>query len=491
MKLILKIYTVLLLLVGALFLNFTVDDAFITFRYGKNLVEHGVWNWNSSGNNLVEAYTNPLYAVLSIIPHLGNFNVLIFFKVLGVALIYLTYKVLSNNLSGIQKWLSMAFIATNMLIFPHAFSGLETIAFFLSAFYLMTLDDERLNSPGPSWMIFLSPLIRPEGALLSFYIVSSQLKNKRHISIHALAAIGLSCIYFIVRYIYFGYIFPNTFYAKTGEGAITFINNFRTDILPICGWCIAFIFILAHRGRKILPIVLLLGYMFLNLTADLQMNYSYRFAWHMLFPATFYAFYLVIRNDPVTSNVTTVGMPVLFAITVMLNFNPGIDIFSSITYYQKILKSHRALGLILSKYNDRNPILAVGDAGLIPYYSGMYTIDYVGLANTEVAHAGKEKRQPLLPTPDILIVYSRLENSCTPTEYSHAKLGVNVLMKSISSKNYGCILGPNAAGSFYLNMLVDRNFYAYDALATDMAKVKADSNIEVRTRDAIFFPGLR
>jgi hypothetical protein len=32
-----------------LFLSYIVDDAFISFHYGKNLVLHHVWNWNASG----------------------------------------------------------------------------------------------------------------------------------------------------------------------------------------------------------------------------------------------------------------------------------------------------------------------------------------------------------------------------------------------------------------------------------------------------------
>jgi hypothetical protein len=55
--LIIIIGAVSILVLSLLYLSFSVDDSYITFRYAKNLVENGVWNWNASGE-LVEAYTN-------------------------------------------------------------------------------------------------------------------------------------------------------------------------------------------------------------------------------------------------------------------------------------------------------------------------------------------------------------------------------------------------------------------------------------------------
>ena len=48
--------------------RFTVDDAFISWRYGHSLSEVGEWNWNPVGSPRVEAYTNPLYTFVSIVP---------------------------------------------------------------------------------------------------------------------------------------------------------------------------------------------------------------------------------------------------------------------------------------------------------------------------------------------------------------------------------------------------------------------------------------
>ena len=43
---------------------FTTDDAYITFRYGRNLAEGAGLTWNPTGP-MVEGYSNFLYVLLS------------------------------------------------------------------------------------------------------------------------------------------------------------------------------------------------------------------------------------------------------------------------------------------------------------------------------------------------------------------------------------------------------------------------------------------
>ena len=72
-----------------LFSRFTVDDAFITWRYGQNLAQHGVWNFNPTTFDPTQSYTNPIYALISIIPAVLGINVVLFFK-LFLSLIHIS-----------------------------------------------------------------------------------------------------------------------------------------------------------------------------------------------------------------------------------------------------------------------------------------------------------------------------------------------------------------------------------------------------------------
>src|SRR5688500_16079952 len=75
------------ILFSLLFYSFTVDDSYITWRYGKNLVENGVWNWNNN-SDYVESYTSFTYAVLSVVPELFSISSPLFFKVFGLILFF-------------------------------------------------------------------------------------------------------------------------------------------------------------------------------------------------------------------------------------------------------------------------------------------------------------------------------------------------------------------------------------------------------------------
>ena len=76
-----KFFVVLAILVGiVLFFQTTVDDSYICFRYGYNLIHHGIWNWNAD-NERIEAYTSFTYMILSVFPPLLNIQPQIFFKI--------------------------------------------------------------------------------------------------------------------------------------------------------------------------------------------------------------------------------------------------------------------------------------------------------------------------------------------------------------------------------------------------------------------------
>ena len=62
-----------------LYIPLSWDDSYISYRYALNLVNGNHWNWNND-NDVVEAYTNFSYAVLSIVPIYIKIDPTIFFK---------------------------------------------------------------------------------------------------------------------------------------------------------------------------------------------------------------------------------------------------------------------------------------------------------------------------------------------------------------------------------------------------------------------------
>jgi hypothetical protein len=221
-----KIILVLIIaifVVHALSLNFTQDDAFISYRYVKNFINgHGlVFN----PGERVEGYTNFLWIIiLSIFARLG-LDMIIVSKILGVsagaATLFLSYQI-SLNFFRKKDWFFPLFVplllACNSAFAYWSISGLET-AFFvmtvlLSVYFYLT--NERLMIISSA----LSTLVRPEGVLVfgiliihKFFFKKDKLKN---CLFSILGFILLLLPYLIFKIFYYGNLLPNPFYAKTG-----------------------------------------------------------------------------------------------------------------------------------------------------------------------------------------------------------------------------------------------------------------------------------
>ncbi len=88
-----------LLLWTAIYFQFSIDDAYISYRYGKTLVVHHVWNWNPSGVH-EEAYTSAVYTVLSILPAALRVSPALFFKCVGLLCVaWMGYRLYSQSRS--------------------------------------------------------------------------------------------------------------------------------------------------------------------------------------------------------------------------------------------------------------------------------------------------------------------------------------------------------------------------------------------------------
>ncbi len=219
-----------------LFLQFTVDDSWITFRYAKNLVEHGIWNWNPEKTNLAEAYTSFTYVFLAIIPLLMRIDPSFFFKSFGLAIFFvLVYKARKRAVNKVDFLLGFYAMALNFYFFVHLYSGLETPLFIFLIFETMLVlsDDKGINERYLFLLLLLLPLTRPEGIIYSFFAFAFFLaKNKLWIK-HKffLAMVILAGIsYMIARTWYVGQLLPNPYYVKNIYSASYALNAFGQTI---------------------------------------------------------------------------------------------------------------------------------------------------------------------------------------------------------------------------------------------------------------------
>lgn len=208
-----------------------LDDAWITFRIARNLVEHGVPTF-AIERPAVEGMSNPTWTIVSAVivalgpgrdpieamrglgaaAWLGTIAVL----VVGVAR-HATLRAENRRRAAVATILVLA--ASGSAAF-HAISGLETgLWALLGALAIVALADLERGVPGAAGRLGLSAaglvLTRPEGLLLGGLLVAAAVVISRRAQRTALVPYGVAVVaLFGARRWIYGAWLPNTFAAK-------------------------------------------------------------------------------------------------------------------------------------------------------------------------------------------------------------------------------------------------------------------------------------
>jgi len=436
-----------------LYSRFTVDDAFITWRYGKNLVEHGVWDYNNSRIDPTQAYTNPIFAILSIIPPLMKWDVVLFFKIISI-ITYISFFVWTIKITN-RNWLMTLVVFALPATVIHAFSGLETLLFvFLVSALLVVLHRRQFTiSIIVTLLLFLT---RPESwALLIalplywMFVWGHNQKNteKKRLNIRgfflSLGILGLFLgIYFALHIHLFGSALPNTFYVKA-HGGLRGLNA-----LKFIFYSLPFLLVVQRRFWPLLGLItVLFGGMILSYsTSDLQMNYAERFAFHIFIPSFIFTLYLI--SDKKTDNLTFDKSEENQSIyngsiiwQIILGFIALIFFFASsdrkhqeiLEYYPRTLYSHAAIGKVIKAIAPNYGIkaISVGDAGMIAYHSDVLVLDNIGLASTLVARGKVDDHLFEKYNLSLVILHAGKDNMPNTSKYHQREL-----LHWVSQKNF-------------------------------------------------------
>jgi hypothetical protein len=371
------------------FPRWAVDDAFILFRYAENLATTGRLSWNP-GENPVEGYTGVALIVLiaaaiklGISPLLAAHFFGIFFFFAGAVLLVLILR--GFNLGST---IALALYFTAPFMYAHVWSGLETtmfVAAILFALYAFTQKHRKLFIAS----LLLLGLVRPEGALLSIILLALY----RPFSINTVIWFLLpAAAYFIWRWAYYGRLMPNTFYAKTVggkpyRGNVQMLRELFTTYLPMPA-LLALIYIRWEKIKEhkylIIGIVLFcLAAIYTSVSAILMMTFSYR-----LF-VPFYVLAVLAISAIITQAKPTVRTILLVLLLILPQAIENTDkermkIVREYcrTHYAMLLDEHIKAGKFLRERMPPDEWLIVhADAGAIPFYSKLRTVDFGRLNN--------------------------------------------------------------------------------------------------------------
>lgn len=279
--------------------DFTLDDSFITYRYGKHLAEGVGLFWNVGESPPVEGYTTFLWVIISAIFELLKLNTELFSKYLSILSIILILPLISltpfaiskslsntfadaniNNLSRLKIILIGSFLSGLFLVASdlpaHAVSGMETmfatLLLLLMAINLAYYDllTGKIRIVFPAMLGLLCGLIRPEfnagvfGGLISLFLIRRFWLRDKVIAKEILISLAIyfvcGLIFYLWRFYYFGLAFPLPFYIKQLEPTqilfkgLVSMQRFQEEHWPFM--VIAIVGVICAPKRLIAPAVL-------------------------------------------------------------------------------------------------------------------------------------------------------------------------------------------------------------------------------------------
>jgi arabinofuranosyltransferase len=397
---------VLLLVLHALSFHYTVDDAFISFRYARNLVNGEGLVFNPGER--VEGYTNFLWVMVDALglergddPPIRTARIAGLAAAAGIILLLGFRAGRDRRPETSREWIGRLLppylLAASAAFALWAQAGLETDLFtlFVTA---GTLDLAGEASGGRSHAVRagilfgLASLTRPEGLLFLGLALGGRLLaggGWGRLVPTAVAAAVLAIPYHAWRVFYYGSWLPNTFHAKTGGGLAAAWRGVRYlgdggltfGILPF----LVPLLLLVRGGRRahVVPATVILGYLLYVVAVGGDGLAMFRFLVPVL-PLIF-----LLGGEAVAAMPGRFfGRVAAALLLVLLTFRPTLGSAARRFVEEDRLRVDRQwtnIGKWLGEYARPGDTVAVTTAGAIPYFSGLRAIDMLGITDPHIA----------------------------------------------------------------------------------------------------------
>jgi hypothetical protein len=336
------------------------------------------------------------------------------------------------------RLLPLLLVATAPFLYTHVFSGLETVAFTALLLSSALRLHEIINSESASFLphailafsLLLLSLCRPEGIVYAAIVIGVRIctaarrttASPAFIRSFVVFLVFPGALYFIWRWQYYGFLLPNTFYAKHSSTLSS------TSLYELVHFCIQYLLLPAmaiiaslslipRETRKQIKIkyfnpqrrsgivtitslvlfglIIVMQYMHSNLF----MNFSYRF-FVPLYPIGLFLllWFFSPLLDAVLGRPGTwqmrrrfllIGFIAIYSTQLALHINWFFkkEIPFAFNYKTRLSEMARPTGMYLARHVPESEWLIVHfDAGAIPFFSKLKTVDFGGLSDEYLAH---------------------------------------------------------------------------------------------------------
>ena len=405
-----------LLLVHGLTFRFVIDDAFISFRFAQNLLDgHGlVFN----PGDRVEGYSNLLWVLLNAVGMKLGVPSLLWARILGTlsmaGLLLLLPRVMRylvpDHVSD-SPWpgrLAQLLLAASGSIACWMLAGLETPLFALLTVAAWCAALRRAPLQAGIFGLLLV-LTRPEGPSLALiFSVWSLLPDRKarqnSPSIRGIRWLGPlllvvgTGLFFLWRHSYYGWWFPNTYYAKTGDLA----GQLRTGLPYGKSFLLAYVLPLAVAGGAAIvrngPAILRSREMIFSLGVMLFWSGyvvivggdtlgMYRFFVPILPLLTTWTAALLAAAGWLSKPRRALLISLVLAVALLPASRWGRE--------PRLTKAHMReanlagwilAGDAMARQLPAGSTIALGPAGYIPWRTGFRTWDFYGIIDSHIAH---------------------------------------------------------------------------------------------------------
>ena len=435
----------------ALFWDWTSDDAYISFRYAENLAAGRGLVFNPGER--VEGYSNFSWVILLALAKTVGLSPVFVAKALGslaaFLLLGLWLKAAAEAGFGERSRLAglwMLALSTGLACFT--MSGLETVAYALLLFAVVVLERRSEQAPEPRRLaavyivLLLVAISRPEGVMFlllsAAYHVGRRLMRGRGLAVKTTlliaASAGLAFAAFLVfRWLTYGSLVPNTYYAKPPG---TFVDGPSGALLASllgglgsASFLVLFIPVLMvgrkGTGRLGYALLIVLGQLiFLSYAGD-WMAFGRFFL--PIAPLVLFIFFSLLETHRRTV-AAALAFVTLAGLVVINVWQTHSALAERDKFPYLIMRAERLVDLAheVERELPAGALIALRRQGAIPYFTGLRSLDTLGLTHRAIARLIHQEKDPhrldegiaeavLATSPDLILLFaSRTEEGGRP-----------------------------------------------------------------------------
>ena len=434
------------------FIRFTIDDAYITFKYANNVIHSNGPVFNPGEK--VNANSSFLWMVLLLPFEIIREGSIYGSKILSIvftilAVIY-SIKIINHFIdSGKEKYIILFFLlfVFNSSLINWSINGLENPLIYLLLvllFYNMIHEIPAQKGYKTLFILFALSAARAEGFIFIFYyfmviilykVFAGGKVEKTYLIKYSVAITGFCIIYYGAMYLYYGDPLPNSVYAK--------MNSNIVDAIPLG---IGYLFARRNIVNLSLLIIPVIMFAVLFYAGKKEKLFEWKILSLLILSSTYFLFSIAVGGDWMPNyrfisfalllNILsfTILYPRLVTLTRKIIPVMGIFVFLYIimnvyvTYknylyqdelYSATVRACKGAALFINETektnkNNQKFTVAASDIGMFGYYLNGRVLDYYGLSDSHLAHSGYSVGNVnwdyvLQKKPDYIIVYSNTE----------------------------------------------------------------------------------